>query len=61
MQLVIIGFINLIFLSHLSYVVVEKKAMAYRSRKFWALISGLLLSMYLTIWYNIQNIADLPW
>lgn len=55
-----LGIANFIFLSHLSYIIAEKKVRVYRSRQFWLLIDGLLISLYLTIWYMSTPISGYP-
>ena len=60
MQVIIIALINAIFLSHLSYIVIERRGLALKSRKFWVLVSGLLLSLYISLWYQYQLATPFP-
>ena len=50
----------MIFLSHLSYLVVERRGMALKSRRFWALISGLMITLYITLWYSVNFALPFP-
>ena len=43
-----LGFINVVFVSHLSYVVLERKANFYKDINFWLLLIGLLASILIT-------------
>lgn len=43
-----IGFIYIVFMSHLSYMMFEQKEEVYKDRTFWLLIIGLLATIYLT-------------
>ena len=43
-----LGFTNVVFFSYLSYLVLERKLEVYKSRQFWLMLAGFLLSIYLT-------------
>jgi len=43
-----LGFTNVVFFSYLSYLVLERKLEVYKSRQFWLMLAGFLLSLYLT-------------
>lgn len=43
-----LGFVNVVFASHLSYIVLERKEDFHRDRNFWLLLIGLLASILLT-------------
>ncbi len=55
--MLVLGIANFIFLSHLSYIIAERKTSFYRSTQFWMLVDGLLISLYLTIWYMSTPIS----
>ena len=43
-----LGFVNVVFASHLSYVLLERKKNFYKDRNFWLLLIGLLASILIT-------------
>lgn len=43
-----LSFIYIVFISHLTYLVVEKKDAVFRDRTFWLLIVGLCISLFIT-------------
>ncbi len=47
--MIALGFIYLVFTSHLSYIVLEKREDFYKERMFWIIVIGLLASIYLTL------------
>ena len=47
--MIALGFVNIVFASHLSYIVLERKERCYKERNFWWLLLGLLASIYITI------------
>lgn len=46
-----LGIANFILLSQISYIIAERRVRFYRSAHFWMSLDGLLLSLYMTIWY----------
>jgi len=46
-----LSFTNLVFISHISYIVLERKERFYQSKKFWLLLIGLLVSLLITFLY----------
>lgn len=47
--MVALGFVYLVFMSHLSYILFEKKDDFYKDKNFWLILIGLVMSIYLTI------------
>lgn len=47
--MVALGFVYIVFMSHLSYIVLERKEDFYREKAFWLILLGLLASVYLTM------------
>ena len=47
--MIAIGFVYVVFMSHLSYIVLEQKEEAYKDKTFWLIIIGLLAAVYLTL------------
>jgi hypothetical protein len=43
-----LGFVNVVFASHLSFIVLDKKKNFYQDRNFWLLLIALLASILLT-------------
>ena len=52
-----LGIANLILLSQISYIIAERRMGFYRSAHFWMSVDGLLLSLYITIWYMSNPIS----
>ncbi len=46
--MVALGFIYVVFMSHLSYILLEKREDFYKEKMFWYLIIGLMACLYLT-------------
>mgnify|MGYP000332333618 CR=1 FL=1 len=46
--MIALGFVYMAFSSHMSYIVIEKKADFYKERDFWLLTIGLSLAALLT-------------
>lgn len=47
--MVALGFIYVVFMSHLSYILLEKKEDFYKDKMFWMIFTGLVTSLYLTV------------
>jgi hypothetical protein len=47
--MIALSFIYVIFMSHLSYILLEQKEDFYKDKNFWLLLLGLGLSVYITI------------
>jgi hypothetical protein len=43
-----LGFVNLVFASHLSYILLERKKRFHRDRNFWLILIALLASILVT-------------
>ena len=46
--MIALSFTNLVFFSYAIYLALEKKLEVYKSGKFWLMIFGLCISMYIT-------------
>lgn len=46
-----LGFTNLVFLAYISYIILEQKKDFYKNGRFWLLLLGLFLSLYITAHY----------
>lgn len=47
--MVALGFVYIVFMSHLSYILLEQKEEFYKDKHFWMILTGLLFSIYLTV------------
>ena len=47
--MVALGFVYIVFMSHLSYILLEQREEFYKDKNFWLILLGLLVSVYLTI------------
>jgi hypothetical protein len=47
--MIALGFIHLVFMSHLSYILLEQREEFYKDKNFWLILLGLVVSVYLTI------------
>jgi hypothetical protein len=47
--MVALGFIYLVFMSHLSYILLEQREEFYKDKNFWLILLGLIVSVYLTV------------
>jgi len=43
-----LGFVNLVFASHLSYILLERKEKFHSDKNFWLILIGLLASILIT-------------
>lgn len=46
--MIALGFVYIVFMSHLSYILLEQKQEFYKNKNFWMILMGLLLTIYLT-------------
>ncbi|MEM8906522.1 MAG: hypothetical protein AAGD05_01645 [Bacteroidota bacterium] len=53
-----LGFTNIVFFSYLSYLILERRRLVYKSGLFWLMLAGFLLSLYLTM--HFLNIPVAP-
>lgn len=47
--MVALGFIYLVFMSHLSVILLEQREEFYKDKNFWLILLGLIVSVYLTV------------
>ena len=48
--MIAIGFANLVFAAYVSYLLAERGSSVYKSRRFWLMLLGLAISVYIS-WY----------
>jgi len=48
-------FTNSVFVAYLTYLGLEKKKRIFSEKKFWLLLTGLLLSVFLDLQFSLLN------
>lgn len=46
--MIALGFTNFVFFSYVVYLLFERKSEVYKSKLFWMLLIGLIVSLYIT-------------
>ncbi len=47
--MIALSFVYLVFMSHLSYILLEQREDFYKDKNFWLILLGLVITIYLTI------------